>query len=150
MSRTFRFLIMLGLLAPFVVFADASAQKNSDLVFDIPFDFTACKEQMPAGKYKVVPISSANPRLLLVRGEDNRAAEIICAHDVQSQKAATSGTLIFNRYGNQYFLSELWFAGDVTGVQMTKSDREKAVMSELASRRKREKVTIKVTEVKPN
>ena len=150
MSRTFRFLIMLGLLVPFVVFAHASAQKNSELVVNIPFNFTACKEQMPAGKYKVLPITSANPRLLLVRGEDNHSAEIICAHDVQSSKRATSGKLIFNRYGNQYFLSELWFAGDTTGIQVTKSDREEALLRELAPRGKREKVTVKVTEVKPD
>lgn len=150
MSRTFRFLIVLGLFVPFVVIAHASAQKNSELVVNIPFNFTACKEQMPAGKYKVLPITSANPRLLLVHGEDNRSAEIICAQDVQSSKPASGGKLIFNRYGGQYFLSQLWFAGDLTGLQVTKGDREEALLRELAPGKKSEKVTVKVTESKPN
>ena len=150
MDRSFRFLIMLALLVPLVLIAHASAQKSNELVADIPFNFTACKEQLPAGKYKVYPISSANPRLLLVRGQDSRSVEIICTQDVRSQKPATSGKLIFNRYGDEYFLSELWFAGDLTGNQVVKSEREEALLNELTPRKKHEKVTVKVTEVKPN
>lgn len=149
MIRSLRFLAILGLLAPVMFITHASAQ-DKELVVNIPFNFTACTEQMPAGKYKVIPVTSANPRLLLVRGLDNRSAEIICAHDVQSAKPSTSGKLIFNRYGDQYFLSELWYAGNITGVQVYRSEKEEALLRELAPPGKREKVTVKITEVKKN
>jgi hypothetical protein len=88
--------------------------------------------------------------ILFLRDADNRAVEIICTHDLQGQKRATTGKLIFNRYGKQYFLSELWMQGEITGSQLTKTAQEEALLRELRSVRKREKVTIKVTEAKPD
>ena len=124
--------------------AEAVSQTNHELVANSPFAFTVCKEQMPAGKYKVLPITSTNPRILLLRSEDNRSVEIICTQDIQSSKQTVNGKLIFSRYGDRYFLSELWFQGAKTGNQVVKTDEEQAL------RKKREKVTIKITEVKPN
>lgn len=71
-------------------------------------------------------------------------------HDVQSDKAAKKGELIFNRYGDQYFLSELWLPGERIGNQLVKSEKEEALLKELTPRKKREKVTVKVIEVKPD
>lgn len=143
---SFPSLIMLALLLPLMA-ADASAQRN--LVANIPFDFTVCREQLPAGKYRVESITSASGAVLLVKSDDNRTAEIICTHGMQSSKQVDQGKLIFNRYGEQYFLSEIWFAGERTGNQLVKTEREEALLGERAPQRKREKVTIKITEAKP-
>jgi len=142
--KTFLFMIMLGMLLPLMATA-VVAQTSQELVANIPFNFTVCREQMPAGKYKVRPISSANPRALLIASEDNRSVEIVCTRDVQAQKRAGAAKLIFNRYGDQYFLSELWVQGEMTGSQLVKSEQEEALLKG----RKREKVTVKVTEEKP-
>lgn len=144
--RSFPCLVMLVLLLPLMA-ADASAQKN--LVVNIPFDFTVCREQLPAGKYKVQSITSASGAVLLVKSDDNRSAEIVCTHDMQSSTQVDQGKLIFNRYGEQYFLSEIWFPGERTGNQLVKTEREEALLRERAPQKKREKVTIKITEVKP-
>jgi hypothetical protein len=117
---------------------------------DIPFSFTVCKEQLPAGKYRIEPFSRANPSIMLFRSEDNRSVEIVCTRDVQGTKLSGKGKLIFNRYGNQYFLSELWFPGERTGSEVLKSEREEMLLRELAPRMKRERVTVKVSEAKPN
>jgi len=139
--------MMLALLLPLTA-AHAGAQAT--LAVNIPFDFTVCREQLPAGKYKVRPISSASANVLLVRSEDNRAAEIACTNSIQSTKPVANGKLTFNRYGDQYFLSEMWFPGERVGNQLVKSEREEAVLRELTPPKKRERVTIKITEVKPN
>lgn len=147
--KTFPFLIMLALLLPLMA-THVVAQKSHELVANIPFDFTVCREQLPAGKYKVRPISGANPKVVLVASEDNRSVEIVCTRDVKGQKPAATGKLIFNRYGNQYFLSELWLQGDLTGNQLVKTEQEEALLREVTGVKKREKVTVKVTEAKPN
>jgi hypothetical protein len=144
--RTCPLLIMLGLL---LLMAAPAVAQSTDLVAEIPFDFTVCREQMPAGKYHVRPITSANRNLLIVRSEDNRSVEIICTQDVQSEKAAATGKLIFNRYGDQYFLSEMWMPGLKTGSQLVKSEKEEALLREMKVVKKAEKVTVKITEVKP-
>lgn len=144
--RTFPFVIMLAVLVP-LMGIHVVAQKG-DLVADIPFNFTVCREQLPAGKYKVRPISNANPRALLVASDNNRSVEIVCTRDVTAQEPAATGKLIFNRYGDQYFLSEMWLQGETTGSQFPVSEKEQALQREV--RKKHEKVTVKVTEVKPN
>jgi hypothetical protein len=85
---------------------------------------------------------------LLVRSDDGQFAEITCTHDVRDSRPSSGGKLIFNRYGSQYFLAELWFAGEMTGNGVFKSDREEAVAREWG-KQKRGKVTIRVTEAKP-
>ena len=127
----------------------ASAQDRI-VTADIPFEFTVCKEQLPAGKYRIEPFSRSNPSIMVFRSQDNHAAEIACTIDVQGTKMTGQGKLIFNRYGTQYFLSEMWFPGEPTGSEVLKSEREQAFLRELAPRKKRERVTIKVTEAKPN
>ena len=81
-KRTFFFLITLSALLP-VIAARVVAQ-NKELVADIPFNFTVCKQQMPAGKYRVRPMTSASTNVLLVRSEDGQFAEITCTHDLRS------------------------------------------------------------------
>lgn len=144
-KRAFVLLLVLGLLLP-IMSAAVAGQAGLELTADIPFKFTVCTKQLPAGKYKVQPVSTANPRLLLLRSEDGSSVEIACTRDVTGDKATTSGKLIFNRYGDEYFLSELWFAGQKTGNQLVKTEAEEAL---LAARKKTEKVTVSVKEVKP-
>jgi hypothetical protein len=57
--------------------------------------------------------------------------------------------LVFNRYGDQYFLSQAWWPGDTMGHELVKSDREKALIKEFSGdeskgAKKQEKVTIKI------
>lgn len=146
--RNFICALMLGGLLSLTAM-QAGAQDRV-VTADIPFDFTVCKEQLPPGKYRIEPFSKANPNLMVFRSQDNRSVELACTRGVQGTKLSGKGKLIFNRYGNQYFLSEIWFAGEPTGSEVLKSDREEALLRELAPRKKRERVTIKVTEAKPN
>ena len=146
--RSFLFVVMLGALSAFMT--GLVMAQNREATAEIPFSFTVCSQQLPAGKYRVQPITSATTNLLLVRSEDNRSAEIACTHDIRGNKPVSTGKLVFNRYGNQYFLAELWFPGEITGHEIYKSDTEEAVIKELAPNLKRGKVTIRVTETKPD
>lgn len=146
--KTLPFVIALIVLLPLMA-TRAGAQTNQELVANVPFDFTVCQERLPAGEYKVRPVSSANPRVLLVSSRDDRSVIMVCTRDVKGQKPAATGKLIFNRYGDQYFLSEMWLPGEITGIEVAKSDQEAALLKELTGAKKRGKVTIKVTEVKP-
>ena len=143
--KTLPLVVLLGLLLA----TNIAAQTSEELVANIPFSFTVCQEQLPAGKYKIRPVTSANPRVVLIATENNRPVEMICTHDVQGKKPATSGKLIFNRYGDQYFLSELWVQGETTGRQLAKTEQEETLFRETGATRKRETVTVKVIELKP-
>ena len=146
--RIFVCALMLGGLVSLT--ARQAGAQDRVVTADIPFEFTVCKEQLPAGKYRIEPFSRSNPSIMVFRSQDNHSVEIACTRDVQGTKLSGKGKLIFNRYGTQYFLSEVWLPGELTGNEVLKSEREEALLTELAPRKKREKVTIKVTEAKPN
>ena len=53
----------------------------------------------------------------------------------------TESKLIFNRYGDRYFLSQVWTAGNSSGRQLLKSDREKE-MAQVAKNETKGQVTL--------
>jgi hypothetical protein len=135
---------MVGLLLPAVV-SPISAQLDRPLTAKIPFSFTVCREQLPAGKYTIQHATTSSPHTLVVRGEDGRSVDLACTTNIESAKAVTGGKLIFNRYGDQYFLWQAWWPGDNIGHELVQTDKEKAVIKEFTgSAKKPEKVTIKI------
>jgi hypothetical protein len=139
---------LMGLLSPVVVSHD-SAQLDQPLVAKIPFNFTVCREELPAGKYTVSRISSATSHALSIRSEDGRSMDLACTQSVNSPDVVTEGKLVFNRYDDQYFLSEAWWPGYTAGHELLKSDRERALIKELSAGqakppKKKGKVTIKM------
>jgi len=41
-------------------------------------------------------------------------------------------TLVFNRYGNQYFLEQIWSGGEQEGTQVPQSRSERTIRRQLA------------------
>ena len=57
----------------------------------------------------------------------------VLANDWQAESK-----LIFNRYGNKYFLSQIWTAGSKSGRELPKSQRE----TELAGKQAKREVAV--------
>jgi hypothetical protein len=60
----------------------------------------------------------------------------------ENLKPADKTKLVFNQYGNQYFLSQIWVNGETRGRQLPKSSREKEVGRELVQDRTHGRVEI--------
>ena len=93
----------------------------------VPFDFSAGQKVMVEGNYRVSSISES---LDLVQNEaTHSAAYLIKAVRVQS--AGEHGPmLVFHRFGNQYFLSEIWDGRSSLGIRLPESKREKELSEE--------------------
>jgi len=137
-ATMFLLLVTLSLVTAVV---SAQAQGSRSEYADIPFDFKAGDKELPAGRYQVS--QSTSGEAVTVRSVENSISVVkMTNHLVQLDPAKTS-KLVFNRYGNQYFLSEVWIAGRSTGQQIRKTNAEKAIQRELtASRRMRERLDI--------
>ena len=85
---------------------------------------------------------------MLVRSDESRSVIMACGHEVQVPEQTTTGKLILNKYGERYFLSAVWLQSERAGTELFQSETERALLREVKERRK-EKVTIKVTETKP-
>jgi hypothetical protein len=100
----------------------AAAQSgNAVALADIPFTFQSGNAHMPAGEYKVIRTSD---HLILLRGPAN-TTDFVIVNDTASLTAPTKGKLVFHRYGDKYFLREIWTEGSTNGLQCPKSRAEK-------------------------
>src|SRR6476619_4312196 len=106
-------------LSFFVVLAATSAlaQGRTRVTADIPFDFTVGETSMPAGKYIVPKHTKTNNLLLLTSREANKSAYAMFNDRIKS-RGADKTVLVFHRYGNDYFLSQMWAAGESTGTEL--------------------------------
>jgi hypothetical protein len=85
---------------------------------NIPFDFTVNNNVLPAGTYT---ISSLSPYVVQVRNVNGHIAEMSVVHN--DDKRSTTPVLVFQRYGNQYFLHEI-LATNALNVAVPPSKRE--------------------------
>lgn len=111
-------------LALFVTTA-ASAQ-TVDMKVNIPFNFIINGATLPAGEYSVTS-ADVGGQVLLIRDLSSYRNKLILANSCRSAKAATKTKLVFHRYGNRYFMNQIWIAGDDAGHEIPTSRREKEV-----------------------
>jgi hypothetical protein len=94
------------------------------LAVNIPFAFQAGDQILPAGEYRLEPATSGAGQFERLRQVDGDAVLIVSTIPVQSKTENPDPALIFHRYGQTYFLAQIW-TGGATGRQLLKSDREK-------------------------
>ena len=109
--------------------ATANGQSRHKLSADVPFDFVVGDKVLAAGRYQVSQIGIGE-EALVIRSADskNTASRLTSATQSREKKSAR---LVFHRYGNTYFLSQVWEGGDRTGRQLLKSRQEIATRREL-------------------
>lgn len=94
---------------------------------DIPFDFTVNNRTLSAGQYLVETASSNGMDMLRVRSATNASSVMFLTHSVQSSAAPDTGKLVFHRYGNQYFLSQVWTLGSSIGGEARECRMERTL-----------------------
>ena len=127
-----------GLLCAIVlatVVASAQAQTlGSRVSAHIPFDFSIGDKKLPSGKYSVGRARQNSDDLVLsVEDEGGRSQALRTSMAVVSLNTTSRAKLVFHRYGDQYFLYQIWPAGATTGRQFLKSHSEREILQTLAS-----------------
>jgi len=125
-------LALLMTLAFITVATSANAQTLKRQVANIPFEFYVGEATLPAGQYEVMSTSAAR-EAVRVRSTENSDVAIRLTSSAYKLDPVKKGVLVFHRYGNRYFLSEIWTGGESTGRRLLKSSAEKAIQHELAS-----------------
>jgi hypothetical protein len=120
--------LMILALALIVSAPIAQAQARAKAV--VPFEFNMEQQVMSAGAYEISSMSTGSA--LAVRNLDTREARLLIA---PMYKQASQGAgiphakLVFHKYGDQYFLAEIWDGRDNTGIAFPESKHEKEVQS---------------------
>jgi hypothetical protein len=135
-TKVIKRLTMLSLVSMFslcAAVASANAQLSTPIRAKVPFDFNVGDKKLPAGEYTFSRLSGfSDNKVISVSGADAGA------HVFQSTFAAhvltpkNKSTLVFHKYGDQYFLEQIWSGGEQAGSEVPESRSERTIERQLA------------------
>jgi hypothetical protein len=108
----------------------AFAQNPTQLKADIPFDFIVGSKMLPAGQYTVSRGAALGS--VAIRSKDCAKTALVLAQAVPSAVTRATGSLVFHRYGETYFLSEIWNPGN-NGQRLPAASRELEFAAKMAA-----------------
>ena len=111
-------------LGSLVATQSASAQSTAVAEVNIPFAFHTPTQTLPAGAYRV----DRTGNLLILTSTDSKAAGFVLTHSAIKTQAPNHGYVVFERYGDTYYLEQIWTAGENTGIECRKGRAEKESM----------------------
>jgi len=119
-------LVAIMALAMVSAVASANGQSRTSKA-NVPFEFMVGDKSLPAGAYTIASATAAGDALRVRSVESNESALRITS--LLSGKS--SPKLVFHRYGERYFLAEVWStAGD--GRQLMTCKQERAIQKEFS------------------
>ncbi|HKS28619.1 MAG TPA: hypothetical protein VJS44_12405 [Pyrinomonadaceae bacterium] len=134
------------MLALSIVSLTAQAQSADHMKANIPFSFTIGSQTLPAGEYTVRYVNqNSGKSALLFKSIDGRTSRIVNMNVAQAGRAEMKASLVFNQYGDSYFLSEVWTGSDQYGLSLPKSRAEREVKNNELSKLEARRVTVALT-----
>jgi hypothetical protein len=109
----------------------ANAQSAKKVVTDIPFDFIVGDQTLGSGEY-TMRVTSAPENGLIIQNADGKSEGLRLTFPIAptNRRAAR---LVFHKYGQRYFLAEVWTGAGAVGRHLLKSRQERAIERELSS-----------------
>jgi hypothetical protein len=121
-------LIKCGLLIAMIAVMVGQPAKAQSLVYglraNIPFDFKVGDKTFSAGKYTVNRVQQDDV-VLKISSLDGKANTFRGTVSVHVAKTRNRGVLVFHRYGDQYYLAQVWAAGASIGRELPVSRSER-------------------------
>jgi hypothetical protein len=118
---------LLGLMSLLIFLTAGSAYAQTSVKADIPFAFTVNDKSLLAGSYTMSQYGLAIVSLLIQELNNPEAQAYVLANAVETNpgKALVHPRLVFRRYGEQYFLGQVWMSeGNTIGRAIPKSAKE--------------------------
>jgi hypothetical protein len=108
--------------------AGTSFAQSNGVQANVPFDFTVDNQVLPAGTYR---IQTQSPGLIMIRNHD-KPISVLTLVNQDGTKSPNGGKLIFHKYGDHYFLSEILCDSASMNVELHPSKAEKRVQLQQA------------------
>lgn len=127
--QTWKRLIMMSVLSILAV-VSAHAQSSRQFTVTIPFDFSVGGKALTAGQYQVGRVTQTSAEAVVLRRADGGGSVFVLTRTANKQPG--DSRLVFRRYGDQYFLGEVWTSGASAGRELPMSRRERSMAREIA------------------
>ena len=132
MKKLFTVMAIGSLLALSLVATAQAQMPGVPIRASIPFDFMVRGRTFPAGDYWIERVTD-DPSGLVLRNVNHKHEHIVFeTESMQGRRAPRRNVLVFNRYGDEYFLSEIVTAGEQDGRELAPSHTERVLRREMA------------------
>jgi len=132
-------------LATLVAAGSAVAQGHA-VQATVPFDFTVASAHVPAGTYTISSANQRDSNLIMLRNETGKVTILAAAY--ADGKQPQSGKLVFDKWGDQYFLREVLCANADMNMELPASKAEKRIASQQAMLPHDSQVFVALNEIK--
>ncbi len=132
-EQAFRTITLLSLLLVLAaVSVNAQQLSENSIAVNIPFDFAVGETKLPAGNYTLrrLALTSSYDRLVIQSADGRGETHTGMTRPNRVSEVQKQSKLVFNRYGDQYFLSQVWMAGSDTGRDLFQSRYERNLAKE--------------------
>jgi len=108
--KNIRTMIAVSLLFAATTTVFAQMENRTLMRVSIPFTFNVEDHTLPAGQYYV---RSINPDHSIALVNANSGESLVITYTPESEGSASQNSrLVFSKYGNQYFLTQIWTKGE--------------------------------------
>ena len=133
MKKYFMRIAALTLFVTTLAVASAHAQSpSSSQKVAIPFDFYAGAEKLPAGEYLVS--TEASRTTMRIQRRDQSPGAYLSIRPIEGLRIQDQSKLVFHKYGEDYFLAQVWTAGRASGQELNRTSRQRRLDREIATR----------------
>jgi hypothetical protein len=101
--------------------ANAQIDSNATIEANIPYAFVVKDTQLPAGKYTISVADSTDPNVLEIRSANGHTAVLFETENMLVKRTMRRSELVFDKIGDNYFLSQVFLKGDDSGNQLPMS-----------------------------
>ena len=115
------------------VAATAHAQlPGTALRASIPFEFSVRGTILPAGDYEIKRITDEPNGLVISSLPDRHERALFETESVEATSRPSRAEIVFHRYGDSYFLFEVFAGGEQMGRELPRSRQERNLQREVA------------------
>lgn len=122
-------MLMLIVSLAFVTAVVSANGQSHQMRATVPFDFIVGDRTLASGRYDATTMNAAGNCLKI---SDTAAKNAAVRMTMPLDGKSGNSKLVFHRYGQTYFLSEVWSGGGTRGRQVQESRQEKALRKELS------------------
>ena len=105
----------------------AQTESKRLMKVNVPFSFAVEDHSLPAGEYTITTVTPE--RSIRIASADGKHAAVINTLPNYVSQPSTKTYLVFHRYGDQYFLAQVWTAGENVGRNPLSTERAMEIAS---------------------
>ena len=125
--KSARTLITICLLFTAAILIAQTTPSQLLMKVNVPFTFDVEGHYLPAGEYTIFTVMPE--REIRIVSADGKQSAIVNTLPNYANTPSTNSRVVFHRYGNEYFLAQVWTAGQNVGRNPLSSKRAMALAS---------------------